>query len=623
MPSMTFKSGISYFDINIETPSTSGLSKNVGTHDITVNAKITAGEYTYDTKVTVQYTITPVSIKVSTNDESREYGDANPEFKIIYDGFVYGEGSNVLSNQAKASTVAITSSNIGKYPITISGATAQNYTFDYVPGVLTITPATLKAEVKSVSREYGDSNPAFTFDFKGLKNNETTPAWSASPTFSTEATQASAVGNYTVTATAIPLNYTLSEISAGVLTITPAKLEVTAKDHSRLYYEENPELTYSYSGFKNNENESIITTAPTLTTSAKLDSEVGEYGITVSRCSAPNYEPEYKNGTMTVSPRTLSVKTGTYDRVYGEENPTFELEYDGFVANEGIDNITTKPTATTKATKDSDVGSYAISISGGEATNYKFKYTQGQLNILKAEQEITWNQDLTNLSIGDQVELLAYASSELPITYSLDNSSVCEVYSAGNKNYIDCLKEGEVLIRASQSGNKNYYSSARQSKTIKVNKSSSEKPTLTIKQLPIGSITTTVDWGSIYALTISPEDNWVVNSITINGTDYTNKLDRNGTFTTPSITNNSTIIISYTNTDSGVNDTTIRKTKILGNTDGIVISGAECDDTIAIYTIDGYLVKTAKSTGNELFIPLFGNKTYIIKVGSETFKIRL
>ena len=43
--------------------------------------------------------------------------------------------------------------------------------------------------------------------------------------------------------------------------------------------------------------------------------------------------------------------------------------------------ITTMPTVTSNATYDSPEGEYVLTISGGEAQNYKFKYISGKLII--------------------------------------------------------------------------------------------------------------------------------------------------------------------------------------------------------------------------------------------------
>ena len=90
---------------------------------------------------------------------------------------------------------------------------------------------------------------------------------------------------------------------------------------------------------------------------------------------------------------------------------TFEVKYEGFVGGDNESQLKSKATASTSATKTSDVGTYPIYVSGGSADNYKLSYVSGMLTINKIEQTISWQQDLTALNVGDQVELKAVASS--------------------------------------------------------------------------------------------------------------------------------------------------------------------------------------------------------------------
>lgn len=601
------------------------LSKDVGSYTIIISATFANDEESFVAEIPYSYTIRPSNILVSINPISRDYGDPNPEFLINYDGLVNNESIEVLDKVASATTTAKQSSNVGKYPITASGAQALNYTFTYTPGELTILPAPLSASINSTSREYGNSNPNFSLSFEGLKNGESMPAWIETPKFVTPATMASPVGEYPITATATPKNYELNSISDGVLSILPAKLKVIAQNKSRLYYEENPEFTFYYSGFRNGETESIVSNVPFLTTSATMESNSGKYDILISNISAPNYEIQYQTGVLTINPRNLSVNTGIYERSYGEENPEFELTYDGFVSGQNESDLTTPPKAYTNATNTTSVGSYPIYIGGGVAQNYSFSYSQGKLNIVKAEQDIIWNQDLTNLSKGQQIELLAYSTSGLPITYAIDidSATVCEVYSVGNKKYLDCIGEGEVQLRATQEGNSNYYSSPRISKTVIVGGSTPQKPILSILQLPVGSITTPVNWGSIFAFTLQPNSGWKINAISINGEDFTNRLDKNGTFTTPAITKDSKIIISYEDVNTSVQDTECSKPKIIGYDGGIKVSNASLGLSVYIYSVEGYLIKSTVCESDEVLIPLSPNTTYIVKLGNFTGKIRL
>ncbi|MFO1475216.1 MAG: YDG domain-containing protein [Verrucomicrobiota bacterium] len=86
----------------------------------------------------VPVSVTAAAITVTADNASRTAGLPNPAFTAAYDGFVAGEDTNVLTAPALLTTTADAGSSAGDYPITPAGAAAANYTFNYVPGTLTV-----------------------------------------------------------------------------------------------------------------------------------------------------------------------------------------------------------------------------------------------------------------------------------------------------------------------------------------------------------------------------------------------------------------------------------------------------------------------------------------------------
>ena len=471
VPTVNWTNNLSTYTMNV---SDVYLEKNAGNHSANVKTDFfQGGNLAFSVEFPFEYTINKAKLNVRANNASRVYGDDNPSFNVTYSGFVNGENESVITSAPTISTTATKTSNVGEYPITASGGSAKNYKLTYEPGSLTVTKAPLSAKVNDATKVYGSQNPAFTIDYYGLKNNESTPAWTTSPTFQTDATKTSGVGTYTVKAVnGVPVNYDLGEIAAGTLSITPAPLTIKANDVVREYFSDNPNFSYTCNGFVNGDNENVLATIPKLSTTAIRTSSVGTYEIKVGETSSPNYSISFVNGTLTITPRTLIASVGNYERIYNEDNPVFEVTCDGFVGGDDEKVFISKPEAKTTATKTSDVGTYPINVTGGSADNYTFSYTSGVLTINKAEQTISWEQDLSTLSVDDQVELKAEASSGLPITYTMDQTNLAEIYSTGNKYILDCKGKGTFQIVAVQNGNKNYYSSTRIRKTVTIGNSS-------------------------------------------------------------------------------------------------------------------------------------------------------
>ena len=146
----------------------------------------------------------------------------------------------------------------------------------------------------SYTREYGDPNPVFDYTREGDELIGT-------PSITCDATATSPVGKYTIRiAKGSVANSNVSYVD-GTLTITKAPLSVTAKSYIREQGQENPNFEVTYSGFKNGENESVLTIKPTVTTTATASSSPGTYDINVSGAEAQNYNISYNKGVLTVT----------------------------------------------------------------------------------------------------------------------------------------------------------------------------------------------------------------------------------------------------------------------------------------------------------------------------------
>ncbi|WP_429376367.1 gliding motility-associated C-terminal domain-containing protein [Mucilaginibacter sp. UYCu711] len=105
-------------------------------------AAATGGTYTPSNYLTPTYVngnleVIGAPLTITADDKERFYGDINPVFTFKYSGFVNNEGVAQLTTLPVGNSAGPTAA-IGKYPITISGAVAPNYTLNYVPGALTV-----------------------------------------------------------------------------------------------------------------------------------------------------------------------------------------------------------------------------------------------------------------------------------------------------------------------------------------------------------------------------------------------------------------------------------------------------------------------------------------------------
>lgn len=96
--------------------------------------------------VPIAYTITPVQLTIIPENVSRQYGSANPELTCSFFGFKNNETAEVLTRLPNVETTATVNSPVGTYPIIATGAEAQNYSFTYERGILTVTKADQEIE---------------------------------------------------------------------------------------------------------------------------------------------------------------------------------------------------------------------------------------------------------------------------------------------------------------------------------------------------------------------------------------------------------------------------------------------------------------------------------------------
>ena len=152
------------------------------------------------------------------------------------------------------------------------------------------------------------------------------------------------------------------------------EVTITAKNYTREYGETNPTFDFEVKG-------ATLKGEPSIACAADEKSPVGKYTIKVAKGSVTNGYAKLVDGTLTITPAELTVTVADASRDKGADNPEFVLTYEGFKNGETESVLIAKPVATTAATKDSPAGVYDITVSGGQATNYTFKYVGGKLTV--------------------------------------------------------------------------------------------------------------------------------------------------------------------------------------------------------------------------------------------------
>lgn len=340
--------------------------------------------YTYLPYEGNTFTITKAPLLVTVNATTKTYGDDNPTFSLVYEGFKYTDTVDSLLEKPSIQTLVTKSSPVGSYPVTVTGGLSDCYTLVYQADTLRVTPASLTVVAHDTSKVYGAKNPTFAVSMVGLRNNDTD---SVIPnlTVNSPANEMSGVGDYAI----VPKgpfntdNYSVFYQHAK-LTIRPAPLIVQVKDTSRFYGEANPLFTSLYTGFQNGDTTDALTSLPTFATKAGWLSSPGDSLVTVSGGLAENYRfAAYLPGVLTIKKAPLTIWPDHATRVYGDKNPKVSVLSCGLRNNDtpwNLDSLTVFEVMADSLTKP---GEYPIRAYGAASKKYDITYDSAVLTITK------------------------------------------------------------------------------------------------------------------------------------------------------------------------------------------------------------------------------------------------
>lgn len=205
---------------------------------------------------------------------------------------------------------------------------------------VTVTKIPLTVRVEDVSRKYGDENPQFKISYEGFKNGDTETRLTTSAVAQTDANLKSAVGDYEITLSSAESNkYSFSYV-VGKLSVTKAPLVISAGNYTKKQGDAMPEFKASYSGFRNSENETVLTKRPVFSTDATESSAPADYVVNVSGAEAGNYEITYQPGTLTV----IEMPSPVVSIVNNEMQISTELDDASWYNLQGV-RLSEKPTA--------------------------------------------------------------------------------------------------------------------------------------------------------------------------------------------------------------------------------------------------------------------------------------
>ena len=102
------------------------------------------------------FTILPINVVLRVNSVSKVYGTNDPEFTVT-------TMSGAIDDLGKITFTRVAGENVGRYVISIADWANKNYSPTVLNGTLTIEPRTIEISLDSVTKEFGASDPEFTY----------------------------------------------------------------------------------------------------------------------------------------------------------------------------------------------------------------------------------------------------------------------------------------------------------------------------------------------------------------------------------------------------------------------------------------------------------------------------
>ncbi|MDM1366749.1 T9SS type A sorting domain-containing protein, partial [Myroides marinus] len=420
--------------------------ENVGSYLIDQGTLIANGNYTM-TFAASNLTITPASLTVTADAQSKVYGSVDSALTYQVIGLVDAEKeSDVLSGNLSRDK----GENVGLYIINQGSLKASsNYTLDFKPNNLEITPAALTVKVDTQSKVYGSADPALTYQVTGLVDAEKE---SAVLSGNLSRDKGENVGSYLINQGTLIANGNYTMTFAGSnLTITPATLTVTADVQSKVYGSADPALTYKVTGLVNAEKESAVLSG---NLSRDKGENVGSYLINqVTLIANGNYTMTFTGSNLTITPAPLTVTADAKTKVYGSVDPA----------------LTYKVTGLMDAEKESDVLSGSLTRIAGESvgnyeilkgslnvnSNYSLTFNKAELTITKASITGVKLEDASYVYDGQEKELVVNGNlpKDATISYVSNKQTETGVYEVTAlvtaPNYIDLPLKAKLTISKS------------------------------------------------------------------------------------------------------------------------------------------------------------------------------
>jgi len=358
---------------------TSGALSKSAAGDCAVTATM-AGNSDYNAVSSSATTVTfaRIALTVTADAKSKQYGATDPSLT-----HTITSGALVGSDALSGSLTRASGEDVGTYAINQGTLANSNYDITYAGANLTVTQRPITVTADSATKQYGASDPTFTFAITtgSLVGQDAL-------TGSLSRTSGDNVGSYAIAQGALAnANYDITFVPAN-LSITQRPITVTAAAKSKEYGASDPALTHSVTI-----GSLVGQDALTGSLSRVSGESVGSYAILRGTVDNTNYDITYAGALLTVTHRPITVTAAAKSKEYGASDPalTYSVTIGSLVGSDTL-------TGTLSRASGDSVGTYAINQ--GTLTNSNYDITYAGANLTVTQRPITVTADVKSKQYG-------------------------------------------------------------------------------------------------------------------------------------------------------------------------------------------------------------------------------
>ncbi|MFA5449058.1 MAG: MBG domain-containing protein [Clostridia bacterium] len=313
---------------------------------------------------------------------SKIYGTDDPVFtyQIIHGELLDGdEFSGALTREM--------SENVGEYAILIGTLSLpEYYELTFVGADFEIFRRALTVSANAMSKTYGNNDPVLIWSItQGTLAFSETILQGMLVRESGQDVGSYAINQGTLNNDTNP-NYNITYIGE-ILTINKRAISIRAEDTQIAYGDPDPAIGWIITNGDLAYNDTLFGAQV-----RTAGNNVGDYAITRGTLDNSNYQISYEGGIFTINKRVVVATINNLSKYYGDPNPEFVIHYSNFAQGESIatEGITAPVVLYGSVGQFSNVGSYAITLSGGAAGNYTFDVSDtATLTILRKQVNIS------------------------------------------------------------------------------------------------------------------------------------------------------------------------------------------------------------------------------------------